>query len=216
MRAGENNMIKLSTLIRIIIVALAMGLLAQLSAGGASWAATGQDAMRETLPTFTFTPEPVTPTDTPPPPPPATNTPVAPTPDTPATATPTPTPAQAVQVTLSADTDMYDGPGLDYAIIGSLAEGDLVVIVGRNADSTWWQVLYQGDTGWVFGEALTLIPAAYEVPVLSVGPPGATVETPSTLPEAGSGPLLLGGGVLLLASGALSLLVGSRVRRRGN
>ncbi len=131
-------MIKLSTLIRVIIVALAIGLLAQLSAGGASWAATGQDAMRQTLPTFTFTPEPVIPTDTPPPPPPATNTPVAPTlADTPVSVTPT----------------------------------------------------------------------------VSITPTGATVEAPSTLPEAGSGPLLLGGGMLLLVSGALSLLAGSRVRR---
>ena len=144
MRVGENNMIKLSTLIRVVIVALAIGLLAQLSAGGASWASTGQDAMRQTLPTFTFTPGPVIPTDTPLPPPPATNTPVAPTPDTPVTATP------MVSVTAT----------------------------------------------------------------VSITPTGATVEAPSTLPEAGSGPLLLGGGMLLLASGALSLLVGGRVRRR--
>lgn len=211
-------MIRPSTFIRVAVVVLVIGVLAQLSAGSTLWASTSEDVERQTLPTFTFTPGPTTPTNTPeatpttPPtrtPPGATNTPASSPSDT-----PTPTPAQAVQVTVSANTDVYDGPGFDYAIIGSLEEGDAVVIIGRNADSTWWQIFFQQDTGWIFGEALDLIPAAYEVPVVSVSPPGAAVQAPSTLPEAGSGLLLLGGAALLLVSGALSLLVGSRARRR--
>jgi uncharacterized protein YgiM (DUF1202 family) len=212
-------MIRAATLIRVTMVVLVVGLLVLLSAGEyASWAAPGQDTKRETLPTFTFTPDPNAPTHTPVPP---TNTPApsAPT-NTPAPRAtdkpaPTATPAQAVQVTVSGDTQVYDGPGFDYTVIGSLQAGELVVIVGRNADSSWWQIFFQDDTGWVVGEALDVIPAADEVPVVNVSPPETANQAPSTLPEAGGVPLWLGGGAFLLVSGALALLAGRRARRRG-
>ncbi|MGD9099409.1 MAG: SH3 domain-containing protein [Anaerolineae bacterium] len=213
-------MIKSATLIRVAIVASVVGLLVLLSAGEyASWAAPGQNEKRETLPTFTFTPDPGAPTDTPVPPtdtpvpPPPTKTP-APKPRATDTPAPTATPAQAVQVTVSGDTQVYAGPGFEYAVMGSLRAGDQVVIVGRNADSSWWQILFQESTGWVVGEALNVIPVAYEVPVVNVSPPETANQAPSTLPEAGGVPLWLGGGVFLLVSGTLALLAGSRARRR--
>ncbi len=217
-------MTKISTLIRAVIVVLVIGLLAQLSAGEyASWAAPGQDVERQTLPTFTYTPGPVT--DTPIPPttvPPPKDTPVPPPPDTPTpvTLTPTPsavptaTPAQAVQLTVISDTQVYDGPGFDYDVVGSLQEGDTVVVVGRNADSSWWQFFLQNTPAWIPGEALDVIPAAQEVPVLSAPSVGAGQQTPVALPESGADPSWLRNGALLLVSGALALLAGGLTRRK--
>ncbi len=218
---------KISTSIRIVIVVLMIGLLAQLSAGEyASWAAPGQDIERQTLPTFTFTPGPVTDTPAPPPPsntpapPPPSNTPAPPPPSETLTPTPgaapTATPAQAVQLAVISDTQVYDGPGFDYDVIGSLQEGDHVVVVGRNADSSWWQFYFQDGLAWVPGAALDVISAAQEVPVRSAPPVGAAPQTPAALPKAGGGSLWPGSGALLIASGALALLAGSLVRRKSN
>jgi hypothetical protein len=222
MLKGEKKMNRISTLIRVVVVLLVIGLLAQLSAGEyASWAASDQDVERQTLPTFTFTPGPVTdtpvppPTDTPAPQPP-TNTPAPPS----QTLTPTPgepptaTPAQAVQLTLISDTQVYAGPGFDYDVVGSLQEGQTVVVVGRNADSSWWQFFFQGELAWIPGEALDVIPVAQELPVRNAPSAEDAQETPAALPQAGSESLWLGNGALLLLCGALALLAGMLVRRK--
>jgi hypothetical protein len=218
----EKKMNKISACIRVAIVVLVIGLLAQLSAGEyASWAAPGQDVERQTLPTFTPTSGAVTDTPVPPPtntpaPSQPSNTPVHPS----ETLTPTPgaaptvTPAQAVRLTVISGTLVYDGPGFDYDVVGSLQEGDYVVVVGRNAASSWWQIVFQDGLAWVPGEALDVIPAAHEVPVFSAPPAGAAQQTPAALPESGGGSLWLGGGALLIASGALALLAGGLARRK--
>jgi len=41
------------------------------------------------------------------------------------------------------------GPGTEYADIGNLPEGDTAQVIGRNANTTWWQINYDGITGWV-------------------------------------------------------------------
>jgi uncharacterized protein YgiM (DUF1202 family) len=193
-------MSRLTTLIKIALLVLIAGLLAQLSAGGsASWAAPGQDAERQTVPTRTPTPRPVTPTSPPPTSPPS--------------APPTPAPAM---VTVRADTDIYDGPGSDYAIVGSLKAGARAVVVGRNADSSWWQIEFEADKGWIADAAVTANPAARNAPVVNAPSADATGSAPIILPRAGGAPVLLWGGAFLLLCGALLLLAGKQARpRRG-
>lgn len=208
-----------STFIRAAVVALLIGLSIQLSSQGeTSWAVAGQDIERQTVPTRTFTPEPVTPTV---PAPTATHTPVPPKPtatNTPALPTPTrtgvPTKAQPT-LTVSVDTSVYSGPGLDYAIVGSLEAGDTVVVVGRNADSSWWQIRFQGGTGWVPDTEVNASSGAYDVPVAGVPASGTTESEPSVLPDAGGVSWALVGGALFLINGALLLLAGLHEYRRG-
>ena len=109
-------MFRLSTLVRVAVVAVVVGLLAHLGSGeGASWAAPDQDIERQTVPTRTPTPAPVTPTVPPP----------TPKPGPTATAAPTVTPAL---VTADVRTDVYSGPGFEYASVGTLDAGDLTVV----------------------------------------------------------------------------------------
>lgn len=75
---------------------------------------------------------------------------------TPVVATPTPLPptqaAARPSVTVSVGLRVRAGPGVDYAQVGSLAAGTTVEIVGRNADSSWWQIAYAsapGGKGWI-------------------------------------------------------------------
>ncbi len=208
-----------STLIRAAIVALLIGLSIQLSSqGDTSWAVAGQDIERQTVPTRTPTPEPPTPTV---PAPTATYTSVPPTPTvtkTPAPPTPTRTgvPTKALPtLTVRADTSVYSGPGLGYAIVGSLKAGDTVEVVGRVADSSWWQIRFQGGTGWVPDTNVNVSSGAYKVPVAGTSASETTESEPSVLPAAGGGSLVLVGGALFLVNGALLLLAGLQEYRRG-
>ncbi len=199
-------MFRLSTLVRVAVVAVVVGLLAHLGSGeGASWAAPDQDIERQTVPTRTPTPAPVTPTVPLP----------TPKPGPTATASPTVTPAL---VTADASTAVYSGPGFEYASVGTLEAGDAAPVVGRNAEGTWWQIVFREGTAWVADTVVTASPEAYAAPVVSAPALDASEGTTFALPKAGSGSVSLSGGVSLLVSGALLLLAGRwaiRSRRRG-
>ena len=110
------------------------------------------------------------PTDTPAPPPPK---------DTPAPPPPTSAPVESPEpalATVGADTNVYTGPGPDYAVVGSLKAGDTASVVGRNADSSWWQIEFQGNTAWVPDAAVTANAAAYNAPVATA--PDAAAPSP--------------------------------------
>jgi len=130
--------------------------------------------------TATATPRP--PTATPIPPPTFTAT------RLPATSTPqgdTPTPAGPA-VTVNTSLNVRSGPGTAYDRVGSLAPGTSVAIVGRTADNTWWQILYDGapsGKGWIsvgYGEARN----ADSAPVVEAPPtPTAEPATPAAPDE---------------------------------
>ena len=98
------------------------------------------------------------PTDTPIPP---TNTPeptIAPTetqtPEPAATATATALPAP--RVVAKSQANLRQGPGTAYPVVGSMAGGEQAEVLGRNAESTWWQVvLANGTEGWVNASLVT-------------------------------------------------------------
>ncbi len=94
----------------------------------------------------------------------------------------TPTPAGPA-VTVNTSLNVRSGPGTAYDRVGSLAAGTTVAIVGRTADNTWWQILYDGapgGKGWIsagYGEARN----ADSAPVVEA-PPAPTAEPATATP----------------------------------
>jgi uncharacterized protein YraI len=143
---------------------------------------------RTPLPTFSPLPSPtplvVLPTHTLA----ATPTPIA------APVVPTPTPAvpaaqpsatrapggNLAAVTVDVSLNVRAGPGTDYPRVGSLAPGSTVPIVGRNADSSWWQITFEdvpNGKGWIsarYGTARNTgnVPIV-EAPPVPTAPPAA-------------------------------------------
>lgn len=58
--------------------------------------------------------------------------------------------AAAPQLVAPGTVNIRSGPGLNYPVIGALNANTAAPIVGRNADTSWWQISLAGDeTGWV-------------------------------------------------------------------
>lgn len=66
-------------------------------------------------------------------------------------ATPAPAQPQPTGYTLTsrANLNVRGGPGTQYGVVGTLGFGEAAPIVGRNAGNTWWQILDNGQLGWV-------------------------------------------------------------------
>jgi hypothetical protein len=116
---------------------------------------------------------PIAPADTPVPGTPAQpgeNTPVPPPPTAPpATAT-----EQSAMVTANVNANVRSGPGTNYSVVGSLAEGQSAPVTGRNSDSSWWQINYQGSAAWIADSVATANQPAYSAPIVSAPPPPPT------------------------------------------
>jgi len=165
---------------------------------------------RTPLPTFTPAPPPtpvvLAPTNTPVPPPPTpTYTRVLATPDTATPESPAPagTPAGEVpptsapaaggpSVTMNENLNVRSGPGTNYDRVGSLAAGATVDIIGRNTDSSWWQIPYAGapdSKGWIsagYGTARNTegVPVVAAPPTpKSVAPTATPAPPPTTAPQ---------------------------------
>lgn len=65
---------------------------------------------------------------------------------------------------LSARLNVRSGPGLNFDILTAVEFGDTYPIVGRNANSSWWQINVNGLIGWVSG-ALIAVDNEQQVPV---------------------------------------------------
>jgi uncharacterized protein YraI len=112
-------------------------------------------------------------------------------PTQPAEPTATATPEQPL-VTADVNANVRGGPGLNYYVIGSLNEGQSAVVTGRNADSSWWQISYQGSAAWIANSVVTANAQAANVPVASAPPPPPTSTsvppTATPAPSATSAP----------------------------
>jgi uncharacterized protein YgiM (DUF1202 family) len=126
-------------------------------------------------PTATNTPAPTAtstltetslPTDTPPPPLP-TETPT----ELPPTETPTPEVLKPVVTASEGDVNIRNGPSTDYEIVGTLSTGESLEIVGRNADSSWWQVSTPSGLAWVAASVVTASNVDDSIPVVEAPPP---------------------------------------------
>ncbi len=100
---------------------------------------------------------------------------------TPATPTPTPNPVVSLNPDTSQQINVRSGPGTDYPVIASFKAGAIAVVVGRNADQSWWEVKPEGATspGWVNARLVKLAGNADAVPVEKVAPPPPPTSTPT-------------------------------------
>ncbi len=138
------------------------------------------------LPTDTPT---LVPTDTPIPEPPT------PTPEPP---TPTPVPAAVI---INRDTvNIRQGPGVSYPVVGRASSGQQFIITGKNPAGDWWQIDFNGKTGWIIDR---LVDKAGQIDLVEVvasipaPPPTPTPRPPTptpvpTAPPAPAFPFTLG------------------------
>lgn len=100
------------------------------------------------------------------------------------TVTPTPLPptasptSAAPQVVADSTVNVRSGPGLNYPVIGSLPPTTPLLILGRTADQSWWQLQLPGNqTGWVAASVVEARNTA-EVPVAQAPTPPEPTATP--------------------------------------
>ena len=138
---------------RLVIIALLM-LVGLLTLGGVVWMVGGLIATAASTPTATSTSTPMT-----------TNTPALP------------------AFRLTRDADLRGGPGDDYPLVGQIAAGEVVTVIGRDAAGAWFNVQWDDGRGWLPRDAgeLTDAAGATRVPVAGTIPPTATrpTETPT-------------------------------------
>lgn len=127
-------------------------------------------------PSLTYTPLPIgTSTSTPPP----TDTPL-PTNTLAPTNTPTPTSTSAPSVAVEKTVNLRSGPGKDYKVVGTLPIKQNFEIIGRNADSSWWQISVKNEPVWVAADVVKAANVDQEIEVVEVAPPP---PTPTPLPS---------------------------------
>lgn len=63
---------------------------------------------------------------------------------------------QTGALTATANLNVRSGPGIVYDIVEWLPYQERAEVIGRTADNSWWQIRYQGVTGWVSGFYTTL------------------------------------------------------------
>lgn len=77
----------------------------------------------------------------------------------------------------SAAINIRSGPGTEYEILQTTSAGDQLILIGKNPEGTWWNVLFNGISGWVSGE-LVAVQNADTVPVVVDYPPPPSTRTP--------------------------------------
>jgi formylglycine-generating enzyme required for sulfatase activity len=103
-------------------------------------------------------------------------------------ATATPLVALA-ELTVNEQINIRSGPGTEHSIIGTAAPGDRFLITGRNEAGDWWEVAYNGKTGWVFKELVTLfveegapVPVSIGIATTMPSSTNSSTSTPHQLP----------------------------------
>jgi uncharacterized protein YraI len=69
-------------------------------------------------------------------------------------------PPTGITASTLATVNVRSAPGTTNAILGQIARGNPVPVVGRTANNTWWQVNYGQITGWVSSRFAPLAPNA--------------------------------------------------------
>ena len=57
--------------------------------------------------------------------------------------------------TCNQNLNVHRGPGTEFPVIGTATEGQRLRIAGKDSDGGWWQIEYDGQPGWVFGQQVT-------------------------------------------------------------
>jgi PKD repeat protein len=103
-----------------------------------------------------------------------------------------PTPGGVPVAVTTVDLNVREGPGQAYAALALLPVGSESRISGKNADGTWWQIVYPPDTGgrgWIYAP-FTRASGTDDVPVVETPPPPTSTLTPTPLPTATAVPAI--------------------------
>jgi uncharacterized protein YraI len=102
--------------------------------------------------------------------------------------------AAAAQVTTNDIVNIRTGPGTNYGLAGSAQVGETFRVTGKNATGDWWQIDYNGQTGWIFGQLVTAtgtegVAVAQNIPAPPTPAPVPPTNTPAPqAPEATAAP----------------------------
>lgn len=96
------------------------------------------------------------------------------------------TPAEAL---INSAMNVRGGPGTNYNIIGGANPGERYPVTGKSNDGTWWQIDYNGQAGWVFGDLVSTtgvesVEVAQNIPA----PPPTAVPVPAAPEPAAPAP----------------------------
>ncbi|HEX3051829.1 MAG TPA: serine/threonine protein kinase, partial [Aggregatilineaceae bacterium] len=98
-------------------------------------------------------------------------------------------------VILTEQSTVRSGPGSDYATLGVLPRDEEVVINAISENGEWYQIVFQGDLGWIWGETVRITgnpnipvkpwPTATQVPTNTPEPTSTNTPepTPTNTPE---------------------------------
>lgn len=101
----------------------------------------------------------------------------------------------AAQVTTNDIVNIRTGPGTNYGLAGSAQVGETFRVTGKNAAGDWWQIDYNGQTGWIFGQLVTAtgtegVAVAQNIPAPPTAAPVPPTSTPApAAPEATAAPV---------------------------
>lgn len=113
--------------------------------------------------------------------------------DTPVPSEPTATPTPDNAVAIAAQgMNVRSGPGTNYSIVGAAQSGDQYIITGKDPSGAWWQVDYNGQAGWLFGQLVTAnnsdgVPVAQNIPA-PPPPTNTPVPAPTQAPPPTAAP----------------------------
>ena len=100
---------------------------------------------------------------------------------------------QKPRVVADSAANLRGGPGTSYPMIGQMAAGKEVDIIGRNSSGDWWRIAWDGaGQAWVAGLVVRVlgpidtVAVAKDIPVLPTRPPAPTA--PPTQPPAPTAP----------------------------
>jgi uncharacterized protein YraI len=100
---------------------------------------------------------------------------------------PTAAPTVATAVVSGADRlNVRNAANALAPVLTKINRGETYPVVGRNADSTWWQINVNGVVGWSFGRYLTVsgggsVPVVDSGPVANPAPTGFTATSQVTV-----------------------------------
>jgi hypothetical protein len=86
-------------------------------------------------------------------------------------------------VVINSDINVRQGPGTTYNLVGGAKQGERFKVTGKNQAGDWWQIDYNGQSGWVFGQLVTpqntgAVQIAQNIPAAPPPPPPTNTPAP--------------------------------------
>jgi uncharacterized protein YraI len=85
----------------------------------------------------------------------------------------------------NSNVNLRKGPGTNYEIVGTLLKGQSLEIIGRNTDSSWWQISDIKGVAWIAASVVMATNIDDGIPVVETPPPPiqpTPTNSPSPIP----------------------------------